>query len=53
MSSNKVADKGVEGIVGKETDTQLVPDTFVSDVTTHNKQTGQLNAKKNRYFWRS
>ncbi|OCG71582.1 hypothetical protein A9G41_02510 [Gilliamella sp. Nev5-1] len=46
MSSNKVADKSVEGIVGKETDTQLVLDTFVSDVTTHNKQTGQLNAKK-------
>ncbi|SCC34920.1 RHS repeat-associated core domain-containing protein, partial [Gilliamella intestini] len=42
----KVADKGVEGIVGKEADAQLVPDTFVSDVTTHNKQIGQLNAKK-------
>ncbi|OCG61418.1 hypothetical protein A9G41_13075 [Gilliamella sp. Nev5-1] len=42
----KVADKGVEGIVGKEADTQLVPDTFVSDVTTHNKQLGVINRKQ-------
>ncbi|WP_176700705.1 RHS repeat-associated core domain-containing protein [Gilliamella sp. WF3-4] len=42
----KVADKGVEGIIGKEADTQLVPDTFVSDVTTHNKQLGVINRKQ-------
>ncbi|OCG61499.1 CdiA family toxin C-terminal domain-containing protein [Gilliamella sp. Fer4-1] len=32
MSSNKVADKDVEGIVGKEADTQLVPDTFLESI---------------------
>ena len=35
---NNVAEKG--------TKQQLVPDSFVSDVTSHNKQIGQLNAKK-------
>jgi RHS repeat-associated protein len=44
----KVTDKGVEEIVGKEADTQLVPDTFVSDVTTHNKQIGILNRDKSQ-----
>ncbi|WP_296318492.1 CdiA family toxin C-terminal domain-containing protein [Gilliamella sp.] len=42
----KVENSGFEGIVGKEADAQLVPDTFVSDVTTHNKQIGILNKKK-------
>ncbi|WP_160432426.1 CdiA family toxin C-terminal domain-containing protein [Gilliamella sp. Pas-s25] len=44
----KVADKGVEGIAGKGTDEQLVPDTFVSDVTTHNRQLGILNRDKSQ-----